>query len=108
MAGRSVVVLGGGVGGLVVANLLRDKLENQAEITLVDRKAVFEFPPSYPWVMLGQRRPEQVQRPLGSLERKGTAALTLKTYSPTSSWKLSVHGGLFNTLRNFPISDHAT
>jgi len=65
------VILGGGVGGLVVANLLRDKLRNQADLTLIDRKKAFEFPPSYPWVMLGQRRPEQVKRPLSSLKRKG-------------------------------------
>src|SRR5450759_5163889 len=71
MAGKAVVVLGGGIGGLVVANLLRDKLRDQAEITLIERKKVFEFPPSYPWVMLGERRPEQVRHPLSSLRRKG-------------------------------------
>ncbi len=60
MAGKAVVILGGGVGGLVAANLLRDKLIDQADITLIERKKVFEFPPSYPWVMLGQRRPEEV------------------------------------------------
>ena len=71
MAGKAVVILGGGIGGLVVANLLRDKLKDQAEITLIESKKVFEFPPSYPWVMLGERKPEQVQRPLSSLKRKG-------------------------------------
>ena len=71
MPGKAVVILGGGVGGLVAANLLKDKLTDQAEITLIDRKQVFEFPPSYPWIMLGQRRPEQVRRPLSSLKRKG-------------------------------------
>jgi sulfide:quinone oxidoreductase len=71
MARKAVVILGGGVGGLVAANLLRDKLKDEADITLIERKKVFEFPPSYPWVMLGQRRPEQVQRPLSSLRRKG-------------------------------------
>jgi sulfide:quinone oxidoreductase len=71
MAGKAVVVLGGGIGGLVVANLLQDKLKDQADVTLIDKKRVFEFPPSYPWVMLGERTPEQVQRPLSSLKRKG-------------------------------------
>jgi sulfide:quinone oxidoreductase len=71
MARNSVVILGGGVGGLVVANLLQDRLGKQAEITVVDRKKVFQFPPSYPWVMIGQRGPEQVQRPLALLEKKG-------------------------------------
>lgn len=76
MARKAVVILGGGVGGLVAANLLRDKLRDQADITLIERKKVFEFPPSYPWVMLGQRRPEQVQRPLSSLRRKGIRVVT--------------------------------
>lgn len=71
MASNAVVILGGGVGGLVLANLLQDRLGKQAEVTVVDRKKVFQFPPSYPWVMIGQRRPEQVQRPLALLERKG-------------------------------------
>jgi sulfide:quinone oxidoreductase len=76
MAARSIVVLGGGVGGVAVANLLRDKLGSRAEITLVDRKPVFEFPPSYPWVMLGQRTPGQVRRELAPLARKGIGVIT--------------------------------
>jgi sulfide:quinone oxidoreductase len=71
MAGNAVVILGGGVGGLVVANLLQDRLGKQAEVTVVDRKKVFQFPPSYPWVMIGERGPEQVQRPLALLKKKG-------------------------------------
>jgi len=71
MARNAVVILGGGVGGLVVANLLQDRLGKQAEVTVVDRKKVFQFPPSYPWVMIGQRGPEQVQRPLALLKKKG-------------------------------------
>jgi sulfide:quinone oxidoreductase len=71
VAGKSIVILGGGVGGLVIANLIKDRLRDEAEVALIERKSVFEFPPSYPWVMLGQRRPDEVQRPLGSLKRKG-------------------------------------
>ena len=71
MAGKAVVILGGGIGGLVAANLLQNKLKDEADISLIDKKEVFEFPPSYPWVMLGERKPEQAQRPLSSLKRKG-------------------------------------
>lgn len=71
MAGNSVVILGGGVGGLVVANLLQDRLGKEAEVIVVDRKKVFQFPPSYPWVMTGDRGPQQVQRPLALLKKKG-------------------------------------
>jgi sulfide:quinone oxidoreductase len=71
MASNAVVILGAGVGGLVVANLLQDRLGKRAEVTVIDRKKVFQFPPSYPWVMIGQREPEQVQRPLTLLKKKG-------------------------------------
>jgi len=67
----SILVLGGGVGGLVVANVLKEKLGDRATVTLVERKKVFEFPPSYPWLMIGMRTPNQVQRELSLLEKKG-------------------------------------
>jgi sulfide:quinone oxidoreductase len=75
MATPSVVVLGGGVGGVAVANLLRDKVGSTVEVTLIDRKRTFEFPPSYPWVMLGQRTSEQVRRDLARLQPKGIAVI---------------------------------
>ena len=71
MAGTSIVVLGGGVGGVAVANLVREKVGSRARVTVIDRKPAFEFPPSFPWVMLGQRTPEQVRRDLARLEAKG-------------------------------------
>jgi sulfide:quinone oxidoreductase len=75
VARSAVLILGGGVGGLVVANLLKDRLGKQVEVTLIDRKKVFQFPPSYPWVMLGDRDPEQVQRRLSVLKKKGIRVL---------------------------------
>jgi sulfide:quinone oxidoreductase len=67
VARKAVVILGAGVGGLVAANLLRDSLRDHADITLIEKEKVFEFQPSYPWVMLGQRRPGHVQRPVSAL-----------------------------------------
>ena len=71
MAGGNVLVLGGGVGGLVASNSLKGRLGRQAKVTLIERKKDFQFPPSYPWLMLGMRKPEQVQRSLSPLRRKG-------------------------------------
>src|SRR3990170_8733965 len=71
MSSKTVLILGGGVGGLVASNVLREKVGAQTTIRLVERKRQFQFPPSYPWLMLGLRKPEQVQKDLSLLEKKG-------------------------------------
>ena len=71
MTDQTVLVLGGGVGGLVASNSLKEKLGRQVKIRLIERKKEFQFPPSYPWLMLGMRKPEQVQRSLSPLKKKG-------------------------------------
>jgi sulfide:quinone oxidoreductase len=63
-----VLVLGGGVGGLVVANELKDKLGDKVNVTLVDRKKAFEFAPSFIWLSFNERKPEQISKEL-SLQR---------------------------------------
>ncbi len=67
---QTVLVLGGGISGLVASNVLKDNLGNQADIKIVEQKKHFEFPPSYPWVMLGTRTADQVQRNLDILKKK--------------------------------------
>ncbi len=69
---KKVLILGGGAGGPVVANLVaRNIKKGEAEITLIDRREYHEFPPSYLWVMAGIREPEDIRRPLRNLEKKG-------------------------------------
>lgn len=70
MPEKTILVLGGGIGGLVASNLLKARLGDRATVRLVDRKKQFRFPPSYPWLMLGKRKPEQVQKDLSLLEKK--------------------------------------
>jgi sulfide:quinone oxidoreductase len=53
MAAR-VVVLGGGVGGTLVANLLDKALGRQAHVTVVDPTGVHDYQPGYLYVALGQ------------------------------------------------------
>lgn len=68
---QTVVVLGGGIGGVSAANRLRRRLDRRHRVVLVNRDADFTFAASYLWVMSGQRRPSQVTRPLQSLQRRG-------------------------------------
>ena len=71
MAGRTVLVLGGGVGGLVAANELRRRLDPRDRVVLVEREARHLFQPSLLWLMVGRRRREQIERPLRSLLARG-------------------------------------
>lgn len=71
MGEKIILVLGGGVGGLVASDVLKDKLRDRAKVVLVERKKQFQFPPSLPWLMLGMRRPDQVQKELSHLRKKG-------------------------------------
>ncbi len=67
---KSVLVLGGGIGGTVVSSLLKTRLKDNVALQLVERKTTFDFPPSYPWLMLGLRKKDQVQRNLDLLRKK--------------------------------------
>lgn len=68
---ESVLILGGGIGGVATANALRKRLPRRCQIVLVDREPNFALAASFLWVMSGARRPEQVSRPLERLRRKG-------------------------------------
>ncbi|MGQ9469781.1 MAG: FAD-dependent oxidoreductase, partial [Nitrososphaerales archaeon] len=68
---KSILILGGGIGGVVAANALRKKLGKEHKIIIVDKKKEFNFPPSYLWVMMGWRRPEQITISLDALTNKG-------------------------------------
>lgn len=69
--GQTVLVLGGGIGGVATANRLRKRLDRRHRVVLVSRDDEFSFAASYLWVMTGDRRPEQITRPLRRLQRRG-------------------------------------
>ncbi|MDP1830076.1 MAG: FAD/NAD(P)-binding oxidoreductase [Archangium sp.] len=70
-APRTVVILGGGVGGVVAARSLRKVLPRTHRVVLVDREREHLFAPSLLWLMVGQREARAIQRPLKGLERHG-------------------------------------
>jgi len=48
---RKILILGGGVGGTIIANLLAKKLEkNEAEITLVDKTGLHVYEPNFLYI----------------------------------------------------------
>ena len=68
---RTVLVLGGGTGGLVAASVLRRELAPEDRVVLVERSPKHTFWPSVLWLMSGSRRAEQVQRDLLPVARRG-------------------------------------
>lgn len=65
-----VVVVGGGVGGLACAQRLAGK-DGSMSVQLVADTLRHDFAPSFLWLLTGERRPEQVSRPLQALSRRG-------------------------------------
>lgn len=71
MAGQTILILGGGVGGLTAANELRQRLGPEHRIVLVDKTGEHLFAPSLLWLMVGARRREQLTKDLRTMARPG-------------------------------------
>lgn len=71
MPDKTILILGGGIGGHVAANRLRRLLGQEHRIVLVDRERTFTFSPSLLWMIVGAREPAQFSRDLDRLTRKG-------------------------------------
>ena len=67
MSGKTTLVLGGGVGGLVAANESRRLLAREHRVLLVERNIRHAFAPSFLWLMTGDRRAPDITRDLRSL-----------------------------------------
>jgi sulfide:quinone oxidoreductase len=69
---QRVVILGGGVGGTIVANLLARKLRKQlgsgeVSLTVVDQVGDHVYQPGFMYIAFGHERPEKLVRPERSL-----------------------------------------
>lgn len=71
MTDKTILILGGGIGGIVAATTLRRLLPRTHRIVLVERESRHVFPPSLLWLMIGERRSAQISRSFSGLARKG-------------------------------------
>lgn len=71
MTGKTILILGGGVGGIVTANALRGQLPPEHRVVVVDKLAEYIFTPSLLWVMVGWRQPGQITKDLRRLVHPG-------------------------------------
>ncbi|MBT9165199.1 MAG: Sulfide-quinone reductase [candidate division WS2 bacterium] len=71
MEQKTIIILGGGTGGLVASHELKKKTKELARIMVIDKNDMHIYAPSFLWLMLGQRQAHKIQKPLSSLNRKG-------------------------------------
>lgn len=71
MKARSIVIIGAGTGGIVLANRLRGKLAPIHRIIVIERSETHAFAPSFLWLMVGQRRRDAITTPVRRLLRRG-------------------------------------
>lgn len=68
---KTILVLGGGIGGVVTATQLRKQLSPEHRVVLIEREDNYVFSPSLPWLMTGTRRRKDISRPRTKLLRLG-------------------------------------
>lgn len=78
MSGKTILILGGGIGGLMAANELRRLLPTAHRVVLVEENPKHAFAPSFLWLMTGDRQPEQITRNVRELVRPGVEVILAK------------------------------
>ena len=66
---KRVLILGGGFGGIATARRLKEKLANEVDIILVDRRDTFMVGFRKSWALVGESTLDEGQRPIDSLSR---------------------------------------
>jgi sulfide:quinone oxidoreductase len=67
-----IVVLGAGLGGVIMAYEMKDKMLPSDRLTVVNLGSTYSFVPSSPWVAVGWRRPEEITVDLAPIfKRRG-------------------------------------
>jgi len=68
---KTILILGGGIGGVVAATRLRRHLPAAYRVILIEREVYHVYSPSLLWLMIGRRDVEAISRPLANLARRG-------------------------------------
>jgi sulfide:quinone oxidoreductase len=68
---KRVLILGGGFGGIATAHRLKQRLGNNVEVILVDRRPFFMVGFRKSWALIGESPLEAGQKPIDNLSRIG-------------------------------------
>ncbi len=70
-AQKTILILGGGFGGIVAACRLHQALPREHRVILVERETDHVFAPSLLWLMIGERKQDAISRPIAALAKRG-------------------------------------
>jgi len=91
---NDVLILGGGVGGTIVANLVAKEVGDHARITVVDTTGVHVYQPGFLYVAVGQDDPEALKRDESSLLRREVKLVVDRaTFVNTTTQKVVLTSG---------------
>ncbi|OFX38803.1 MAG: hypothetical protein A2W97_04220 [Bacteroidetes bacterium GWE2_40_63] len=68
---KTIIILGGGVGGVITANTLRKKIGKEHKIIVVDKEQKHTFASSLLWIANGTRNEKSISKQLDNLKKKG-------------------------------------
>lgn len=74
--GKTALILGAGIGGIVAAETLRKLLPKQHRVVVVERERSHVFSPSLLWYMTGGNHAADFTRPVAALTGKGIELVT--------------------------------
>ncbi|HEV2477193.1 MAG TPA: FAD/NAD(P)-binding oxidoreductase [Candidatus Dormibacteraeota bacterium] len=95
---NDVLILGGGVGGTIVANLVAKEVGDRARITLVDATGKHLYQPGFLYVAIGRQDAAALKRPeAGLLRREVKLVVDTATWVDPSAKKVVLKSG--RTLR---------
>ncbi|WP_297027913.1 NAD(P)/FAD-dependent oxidoreductase, partial [Thermoplasma sp.] len=73
---KKIVIIGAGAGGGISLSQLRHSLKDEdVEITIIDRTGRTDFQPSYVFLALGEKRPEEISRDISQLNSRNVKAV---------------------------------
>lgn len=97
MTGKTILILGGGIGGYTAAQELRMRLSREHRVILVDREPKPPLAPSFLWLMTGGRAPNAIRKDLNALSNQGVEFINAEVQTiETAARRVVTRGGTFN------------
>jgi sulfide:quinone oxidoreductase len=81
MRQKTIVILGGGMGGIVTARDLRKHIGHEHRIIVIDKLSYHAFQPSFLWVAIGWRTPAVIIKQFSALAKYGIEFLQTEVIS---------------------------